>query len=87
MDARKYVLPHYLKPGLDVVIVGSIVVTTSEAAGNYYAQSANKFWERLYQAGLTPRQLAPQEDSTVLDFGIGLTDLNKTESSSTDVGV
>ena len=41
--------------------------------GHYYAGQRNRFWRLLHQAGLTPRELAAEEDARVLEYGIGLT--------------
>ena len=54
----------------------------SARAGAYYAGPGNRFWPTLHRVGLTPRLLAPAAFRTVLDHGIGLTDLCKTESGS-----
>lgn len=78
-------LPDYLGPGLRVVFVGTAVATASVARGHYYAGPGNKFWELLWEAGLTgERILAPEQDGMVLGHGIGLTDLVKTRAASSD---
>ena len=73
------VLPDILASGLDVVFCGSAAGTASARAGQYYAGRGNKFWPILRRIGLTPIQLAPAEFARVLEFAIGLTDLNKVE--------
>jgi TDG/mug DNA glycosylase family protein len=83
----KHVLLDILVPQLDVVIVGSAVGPTSAGVGHYYAASNNRFWVRLHEAGLTPRVLNPEEDASLPAFGIGLTDLNKTDSQANDDGL
>jgi TDG/mug DNA glycosylase family protein len=47
-----------------------------------YAGPGNKFWPMLAETGLTPGRLAPTEYRALLDLGIGLTDLNKTQSGA-----
>jgi TDG/mug DNA glycosylase family protein len=42
------------------------------------------FWRALFQAGLTPRLLAPQEFPLLPEFGIGLTDLAKRHVGNDD---
>jgi len=76
---RAPVLPDVLGPGLAVVFCGSAVGLKSAQVGAYYAGPGNRFWPTLAAVGLTPRRLAPEEYATVLDYGIGLTDLTKTE--------
>jgi len=75
-------LPDYLKPGLKVVFVGFNPGERSARIGHYYAGRGNQFWNFLYESGLTTRRLAPEDDSQVLDFGIGLTDVVKRWSRS-----
>jgi double-stranded uracil-DNA glycosylase len=74
------ILPDVLGPGLKVVFCGCAVGDKAARIGAYYAGPGNKFWGVLYRVGLTPRQLEPREFPTVLDFGIGLTDIVKTRA-------
>ena len=76
------VLPDVLGPGLSIVFCGSAAGAASARAGAYYAGPGNRFWPTLYRVGLTPRLLAPAEFHTVRRYGIGLTDLCKTESGA-----
>jgi TDG/mug DNA glycosylase family protein len=76
------VLPDVLGPGLRVIFCGTAVGSASARRGAYYAGPGNKFWATLYEIGLTPRRLDPQEFRCVLDYGIGLTDLCKMRSGS-----
>lgn len=84
---KKHVLQDILVPGLDAVFVGSVVGPESARSGHYYMSSNNRFWERLHEAGLTPKVLTPEEDASLPEFGIGLTDLNKTDSQVNDDGL
>jgi TDG/mug DNA glycosylase family protein len=76
------ILPDLLAPGLRTVFCGSAVGAVSARVGAPYAGPGNKFWPILAETGLTPRRFAPHEWRTLLDLGIGLTDLNKIESGS-----
>ena len=71
------ILPDILAPGLRVVFVGTAAGKQSARVGAYYAGRGNRFWTTLYEIGLTPRVLEPQEFASVLEYGIGLTDLAK----------
>ena len=73
------VLPDVLGSGLSIVFCGSAAGAASAQAGAYYAGPGNRFWPTLYRVGLTLRILAPAEFHTVRRYGIGLTDLCKTE--------
>jgi len=73
--SEELTLPDYLAPGLDIVFVGLNPGTYSARRSHYYARPGNLFWGALYEAGLTPVRLEPEEDCRVLEFGLGLTDL------------
>lgn len=71
------VLPDLLRPGLDLVFCGTAPGAMSAARGAYYANPTNRFWATLHATGLTPRRFLPEEAPTLLDLGIGLTDVCK----------
>jgi TDG/mug DNA glycosylase family protein len=56
----------------------------SAARQHYYSQMNNVFWRIVFEAGIVPRQLRPEDDSRVNDFGIGLTDVAKKVHSGND---
>ena len=64
-----------LRPGLDVVFVGYNPSLPAWRTGHYYANPGNRFYRLLFESGLTPRLLSPAEDRSLLEFGIGATDL------------
>ena len=66
-------VPDVLAPGLVAVFCGINPGRASAAAGAAFANPRNDFWRLLHAAGFTPRQLAPEEQSLLLDFGYGLT--------------
>ena len=76
------VLPDLIAPNLRILFTGTAVGSASARAGAYYAGHGNVFWPTLYIVGLTPRRLTPSEYPTLLDFGIGLTDVCKVASGS-----
>ena len=78
------ILPDLLAPDLDIVFCGTAVGAASARRRAYYAGPGNAFWPTLHLVGLTPRQLQPEEYATLLDFGIGLTDLAKEVSGNDD---
>ena len=73
-------LPDYLGPGLDIIFVGINPGLQSARAGHYYANPRNPFWRLLHEAGLTPRQLRPDEDHLLPTLGYGITDIVKRPS-------
>jgi TDG/mug DNA glycosylase family protein len=74
-----HILPDLLAPGLRVVFCGSAVGRKSAELGLPYAGPGNKFWPTLFAARFLPEKLIPADYLRLLDFGYGLTDLNKTE--------
>ena len=77
-----HVLPDLLTSGLMTVFCGSAVGTASARLGAPYAGPGNKFWSVLAETGLTPERFAPENYRSLLDVGIGLTDLNKIQSGA-----
>jgi TDG/mug DNA glycosylase family protein len=65
-----------------VVFCGTAVGAKSAEVSAYYAGPGNKFWRTLHAIGLTPRVLAPHEYPSLLEFGVGLTDLVKSKAGS-----
>jgi TDG/mug DNA glycosylase family protein len=66
-------VPDILAPGLRVVFCGINPGRRSAAAGCHFANPRNDFWRLLADAGLTPRQLEPDEQWALLELGYGLT--------------
>lgn len=73
------IIPDLLREGLSLVLCGTAPSRASKEASAYYAHPGNIFWKTLHAVGLTPYQLAPADYPALLEFGIGLTDLNKLE--------
>jgi double-stranded uracil-DNA glycosylase len=66
-------LPDILAPGLSVVFCGLNPGLRAAAAGHHFAGRSNRFWRVLHLAGFTPTQIEPEDDASVLAFGLGLT--------------
>ncbi|MEE9198912.1 MAG: mismatch-specific DNA-glycosylase [Dehalococcoidia bacterium] len=75
-------LPDLLRPGLDLVFVGINPGSYSARRGHYYARPGNLFWWALHQSGLVDRALGPEDDTALLEMGIGFTDVAKRPSDS-----
>ena len=72
-------IPDVLTDGLRVVFCGSALGDVSWERRAYYANPGNRFWQTLAEVGLTPRRLTAEEYPRLIDWGIGLTDLVKTD--------
>lgn len=81
------VLSDLLRARLNVVFIGTAVATASAHRGHYYSGRGNRFWQLLHEAGFTPIRLRPEDDATLPDLGIGMTDLAKDVARSHDRGL
>ncbi len=70
-------LPDYLRPGLDIVLVGLNPSVASAEAGRYFASPRNRFWRALECAGIFAAPPSASRDRLLLAQGIGLTDVVK----------
>jgi TDG/mug DNA glycosylase family protein len=70
-------LPDYLREGLDIVFVGLNPGLYSAQVGHYFARKQNRFWPALSASGLVPEPVGPEDDTRLLEWGIGLTDIVK----------
>jgi TDG/mug DNA glycosylase family protein len=66
-------VPDVLAPGLTCVFCGINPGRVSAAAAAHFANPRNDFWRLLHDAGFTPRLYDPQEQFSLLDLGIGVT--------------
>lgn len=70
-------LPDHLREGLDLLFVGLNPSQYSADVGHYFANPRNRFWPAFNLSGLVARKVAAEEDATLLDDGIGFTDVVK----------
>lgn len=68
-------VPDVLAEGLQAVFVGLNPGRASATRGHHFAGARNDFWQLLYDAGLTPRRLKPEEDGLLPRFGLGVTNV------------
>jgi|SRR5579871_6730366 len=76
-DNSLHRLPDQLRPDLRLVFVGTAASTRSASVGHYYAHPGNRFWRTLHEVGITSRRHEPSEFASLLELGIGFTDLSK----------
>jgi mismatch-specific thymine-DNA glycosylase len=69
---------------MKLVIVGSNPTESSVRVGHYYAGRDNPFWPILFESGVVPEPFDYHDDKRVIEFGIGLTDLVKRPSKTTE---
>ncbi|HEV7498699.1 MAG TPA: G/U mismatch-specific DNA glycosylase [Vicinamibacteria bacterium] len=73
--ARGLGLPDVIGPGLRVLFCGVNPGLYSAAVGHNFGRPGNRFWKALHLSGFTPRLLAPAEEASLLDLGLGITNL------------
>ncbi|MFN3297552.1 mismatch-specific DNA-glycosylase [Caldimonas sp.] len=76
------ILRDVLEPNLAIVFCGTAAGNASARRRAYYAGRGNRFWSTLFNVGLTPRELKPEEYMEVIRLGLGLTDLVKSVSGN-----
>jgi TDG/mug DNA glycosylase family protein len=79
-------VPDILAPGLRIVFCGINPGFRSAAAAAHFANPRNDFWRLLAAAGLTSRELRPEEQWELLELGYGLTNAApRTTKGSSDL--
>ena len=73
--AADLTLPDVIAPDLRVLFVGINPGLYSAATGRHFARPGNRFWPALHRSGFTDRQLDPAEQMSLLDCGLGITNL------------
>jgi TDG/mug DNA glycosylase family protein len=73
--ARSRTIPDVIAPDLAVLFCGINPGLYSAATGHHFARPGNRFWPALHQSGFTPRQLRPDEQDLLPDFGLGITNV------------
>ena len=84
MRARRRRLPDVIAPGLRVLFCGINPGLYSTAIGHHFGRPGNRFWRTLYAAGFTPSVFSPEQDGSLLDLGIGITNLCSRTTASAD---
>ena len=75
LAARNKTVPDVIASRLRVLFCGINPGLYSGATGHHFARPGNRFWPVLYRAGFTKRLLAPAEEQTLLQHGLGVTNL------------
>ena len=79
-------VPDVVGPGLRVLFCGINPGTVSGRLGQHFARAGNRFWKALHGSGFTDRLLAPSDQWTLLEYGIGITNLvDRTSRAAAEV--
>ncbi|NML68991.1 G/U mismatch-specific DNA glycosylase [Chryseobacterium sp. RP-3-3] len=66
-------LKDIIAKDLTVIFCGINPGLKSAKDGHHFSGRSNRFWKVMHQAGFTPYQIEAEEDTSILDFGYGLT--------------
>jgi TDG/mug DNA glycosylase family protein len=66
-------LTDIISKNLEVIFVGINPGLKSASDGHHFSGKSNRFWKVLHSAGFTPHQIEPENDTSILEFGYGLT--------------
>ncbi|MBD3367191.1 MAG: G/U mismatch-specific DNA glycosylase [Candidatus Eisenbacteria bacterium] len=68
-------VPDVIAPGLRILFCGINPGLYSGAVGHHFARPGNRFWKALAGSGLTRGEVSPFDERTLLEHGIGITNL------------
>ncbi len=68
-------IPDVIGPGLRVLFCGINPGLWSGAVGHHFARPGNRFWRALAASGFTTAVVSPYDDQTLLDVGLGITNI------------
>jgi TDG/mug DNA glycosylase family protein len=66
-------LADIIDENLKIIFCGINPGLKSAVEGRHFSRRSNRFWKVLHLAGFTPYQIEPIDDTTILNFGYGLT--------------
>ncbi|MFJ9682128.1 G/U mismatch-specific DNA glycosylase [Streptomyces sp. NPDC101194] len=73
--ARDRTVPDVVAGGLRVLFCGINPSLMTGATGHHFAHPGNRFWPVLHRSGFTPRQLKPAEQTELVRYGLGITNV------------
>jgi len=62
-------------PSTRALLVGINPGIRSAAIGHHFAGSSNRFWKLLFDSGLVPEPIGPEDDHRLPEWGLGVTNL------------
>lgn len=60
-----------IQENLKILFIGYNPGLRSEETGHHYAGYSNRFWKLLFDSGLIPVPLRPEDDERMLEYGMG----------------
>ena len=77
-------LPDVIAPGLNVLFCGINPGLYTAAVQCHFGRPGNRFWPTIHKAGFTPRQLRPDEQRELLEYGCGITNIVARATTAAD---
>ena len=68
-------LRDVVRPPVSVLFVGINPGMRSAAIGHHFAGYSNRFWKLVYESGLVPEAIGPEDDGRLPEWGYGITNL------------
>jgi double-stranded uracil-DNA glycosylase len=69
------IIPNLLSDHLKILFVGINPGLRSAAVGHHFAGYSNRFWRLLADSGLTEQRLTAAQDSCLLNYDFGITNI------------
>jgi double-stranded uracil-DNA glycosylase len=73
-----------VRPPVKVLFVGINPGIRSAAIGHHFAGYSNRFWKLLFEAGVVPEPIGPEDDVRLPGWGFGVTNLIRRSTPGID---
>ena len=83
-DARAGTVRDVIDHELRVLFVGINPGLYSAAIGHHFGRPGNRFWPAVHAGGFTPRVLSPFEETRLLDYRLGITNIVARPTATAD---
>ena len=77
-------LPDIVEHGLSIIFCGLNPGLSAAASGHHFVGRSNRFWRVLHLAGFTPVQIEPEQDASLLAYGLGITSVVERPTAGVD---
>src|SRR5947208_9599249 len=74
-EAKGKTVPDVIAKNLRVLFCGINPGLYTAAIGHHFGRPGNRFWPALYKSGFTDRLLSPFDEQSILDSGLGITNV------------
>jgi double-stranded uracil-DNA glycosylase len=82
--AKNKTIRDVIAPNLKILFCGINPGLYSAAVGHNFARPGNRFWPTLFKSGFTDQLLSPYEETKLLEYGYGITNIVERATASAD---